>query len=266
MNKELEQLYNAVKQMEDLGLPVSKDQMKRMEQAEKSYVEDELLSCLKAVATPLLDGLRQPLTLIVDYTPEQGIVVKTGNRKIGRVGRKPKKQEEGMATDAAAPAHEIEIRESGLSMPKTSDKPAGEPQNYWILVCNPKYYNIREAFANLKTLFWTKVRNMKSIQVGDIVFVYVTKPEMKIMYMAEVLDAHVDYKDRRADEEEEYDREERAHETTPTELVEIRFIQSCDNNGLSLAALREKGFTGSLQTPQTIKNDELRKYIQSFFV
>lgn len=37
--------------MEDLGLPVSKDQMKRMEQAEKSYVEDELLSCLKAVAT-----------------------------------------------------------------------------------------------------------------------------------------------------------------------------------------------------------------------
>lgn len=121
MNKELEQLYNAVNQMEELGLPVSKDQMKRLEQAEKAYVEEELLPCMKAVATPLIKGLRQPLTLIVDYDPAQGIVVKTGNRKIGRVGRKPKKYEECDTVDTATSVHEDEIVEGEVLLTHAVD-------------------------------------------------------------------------------------------------------------------------------------------------
>lgn len=104
MNKELEQLYNSIKQLEDLDLPIGKEQIRRVEQAEKKYVDGELLSELKKAAIPLVTGLRKPITLIVDYDPAQGIVIRTGNRKLGRAGRKPINYEK---LEAAGTEHSV---------------------------------------------------------------------------------------------------------------------------------------------------------------
>ena len=79
-----------MKQLEDLGLPISKEQRQRLEDSEKKYVSKKLLPSISTVTAPLLTGLHCPVTLLVDYDPEKGIVVKTTSHKIGRCGRKPK--------------------------------------------------------------------------------------------------------------------------------------------------------------------------------
>lgn len=50
----------------------------------------------------------------------------------------------------------------------------------WIIPCNPKYYNVQAAFANLKCIDWKQ--SATSIEVGDTVYIYVARPVMAIKY------------------------------------------------------------------------------------
>lgn len=76
MNKELNQQIEAIKQLKDLGLPVSKEQSERLILAEKYYVDNELIPTIEEVIRPHISCLSQPLTLIVEYDPIQGIIIK----------------------------------------------------------------------------------------------------------------------------------------------------------------------------------------------
>lgn len=49
----------------------------------------------------------------------------------------------------------------------------------WIITCNLKYYDINGAFRKFSKIDW-KQRN--NINVGDIVYIYITKPYSSIMY------------------------------------------------------------------------------------
>lgn len=142
-----------------------------------------------------------------------------------------------------------------------------ESQKHWILVCNPRYYDFKGAFGNLDTIYWKQTRSMNRMQPGDIGFVYITRPYMRIMYMVEILNVGINLTEEQDNKDAAYNLEERDSSRSDCEkCIELKVTKACDALGLSLNALRENGFTGSLQTPQTIKNDELRKYIQSFFV
>ena len=59
----------------------------------------------------------------------------------------------------------------------------------WILSANPNYFNHREAFHQLGFIDWKQTRHFK---VGDIVYIYVTKPISAIMYKTEVIEVDMD--------------------------------------------------------------------------
>lgn len=54
----------------------------------------------------------------------------------------------------------------------------------WIVPCNPKCYKVDEAFSELKRLDWKQ--SSSKIEVGDIVYIYVSKPVMAIRYKCKV--------------------------------------------------------------------------------
>jgi hypothetical protein len=49
----------------------------------------------------------------------------------------------------------------------------------WVIVCNPKYYDIESAFKNLIFIDWHQ--NIKA-NIDDQVFIYVGKPVGAILY------------------------------------------------------------------------------------
>lgn len=57
--------------------------------------------------------------------------------------------------------------------------------NYWILPCNKKYYDIDGALKQQGFVEWHQT-NAK-VQVGDIIYLYITKPSCEIQYKCEVV-------------------------------------------------------------------------------
>lgn len=49
----------------------------------------------------------------------------------------------------------------------------------WIVPCNPSQYDVFGAFKQLKRVEWKQITN---INVGDIVFIYISKPIQAIKY------------------------------------------------------------------------------------
>ena len=55
----------------------------------------------------------------------------------------------------------------------------------WMIPCNPKYFDVFGAYSKLKTIDWNQ--SVKSIAVGDIVYIYVGKPVQAIMFKTRVI-------------------------------------------------------------------------------
>ena len=54
----------------------------------------------------------------------------------------------------------------------------------WIVPCNPNLYRVDDAFAALKKLDWKQTS--PKMKVGDIVYIYVSKPVRAIRYKCKV--------------------------------------------------------------------------------
>jgi len=52
-------------------------------------------------------------------------------------------------------------------------------KRYWIISSNPSEYDSIEAFKNLPEVDWGNAQN-NHIEVGDIVYIYISKPLQKI--------------------------------------------------------------------------------------
>ena len=57
--------------------------------------------------------------------------------------------------------------------------------NRWILPCNIKYYDVFNAFKELKILDWKQ--RSKRVSVGDLVYIYVGAPFSAIMFECQVV-------------------------------------------------------------------------------
>ena len=64
------------------------------------------------------------------------------------------------------------------------------PNTYWLIPCNTSLYDPFGAFENLSTIDW---RQSCKLEIGDIVFIYCTRPYSKIMFMGKVLLTDITY-------------------------------------------------------------------------
>jgi predicted RNA-binding protein with PUA-like domain len=61
--------------------------------------------------------------------------------------------------------------------------------NSWIFPCNPQKYDLHEAFRNLSIVEWHQ--NLKDIEIGDYVFIYVSKPSSRLEMLCEVIEVNI---------------------------------------------------------------------------
>lgn len=72
----------------------------------------------------------------------------------------------------------------------------------WIIPCNPKYYDVVEAFENLDVIEWSQSTNTSA---GDTVYIYVGEQYKAIMFKCEVIAA--DLYGNRSEEDSAYYKE-----------------------------------------------------------
>ncbi|MCD7840179.1 MAG: MmcQ/YjbR family DNA-binding protein [Erysipelotrichaceae bacterium] len=60
----------------------------------------------------------------------------------------------------------------------------------WIIPANPKYYDMIHCFDDRNMITWKQTSNM---HIGDIVYMYVTKPIGAILYKCQVIEVDIPY-------------------------------------------------------------------------
>lgn len=125
----------------------------------------------------------------------------------------------------------------------------------WIIPCNPKNYDVIGVFQSLDQIDWKQ--SAKSIETGDIVYIYVSRPYQKVMFQCDVvktnlngceIDDHVFVKD-----------------GTPFlnygPHMRLRLVKKLVGCNISIDALKESGLKGNIQGPRRV-DGELLKYIE----
>ncbi len=125
----------------------------------------------------------------------------------------------------------------------------------WIIPCNPNLYRVEEAFTALKTLNWKQTS--PKMEIGDIVYIYVSKPVQAIRYKCQV--TKVNLSEIEIDDSDFVINGD-SYEKHPThmELVLIRKY----SDELIMDTLSAYGVKGRIQGPRRV-NESLHNYIHS---
>ena len=74
MNK-LEKLYNSIKGLQDLGLPLNEETLKAADELEEQLIKSEILPTISKDIEPRLSQIQRELVLVVEYKPGEPIRV-----------------------------------------------------------------------------------------------------------------------------------------------------------------------------------------------
>ena len=71
--EKLDKAYEAVDLLENLGLPVSNEQLNAIAQMEKDYLRNEIIPLIKQELEPMVQKMRNQFNMKVVYTKEKGL-------------------------------------------------------------------------------------------------------------------------------------------------------------------------------------------------
>ena len=133
--------------------------------------------------------------------------------------------------------------------------------NYWIIPANPNRYRLAEVLRDMNTVDW---RQHNNFEVGDIVFIYNSRPDSQILYRMEVIAVNLTADETAIDRQywvnpSEYD----------TSMLHNRFFRMIplaanETSLLKLADLLEHGLKGTPQGALKVK-EPLLSYINKVF-
>lgn len=133
---------------------------------------------------------------------------------------------------------------------------------YWIIPANPKLYRIADAIRDLNGVIdWRQYNNF---EVGDIVYIYCSKPVSQILYKMEVIATNIS---------REYTIADQQYWRTPSEFktslnnnrfYRISLLAENETNKLTLDDLYNHGLNGVPQGSLVVK-EPLLSYLQEIF-
>ena len=124
----------------------------------------------------------------------------------------------------------------------------------WVIACNPNDYDIEGVFNKLDKVEWKQSTN---INVGDIVYIYVTSPVKEIRYKCIARKVNLSHVDTTKDREfilkgDNYENRVR--------YMELEFITKYKEGQFTLENLKQNGLK-SVQGPSKV-SEELSNYIK----
>ena len=115
-------------------------------------------------------------------------------------------------------------------------KTPGRVEDVWIIPCNPKYYDIVDAFDNLDVIEWSQSTNMT---VGDTVYIYVGEKYKSIMFKCEVVAAN-QYGNRSTDDYPYY---KELAKDPDARYMKLKLVEKYPVGQYPLKELKENGLT-----------------------
>jgi 5-methylcytosine-specific restriction protein B len=127
---------------------------------------------------------------------------------------------------------------------------------YWLIPNNPEVYNAIKAFEELNEIDWGNAQNNK-INLGDIVYIYSSKPIQAITVKAEVTKTYYDQNELLNNDQEygNFDNFEK-----PKTYFRLKLLSFTNRELLSLENLQLNGLSGKIQGKRTITS-KLLEYI-----
>lgn len=132
---------------------------------------------------------------------------------------------------------------------------------YWIVPFNNNKFRLADFLANYGYVDW---KQKNKFNVGDIVFMYCTKPESRIGFSMKVEKTDMTYEESTKDEEYWNDSEEYKAGVLLNRYCRFRLIDEVCSDKLYLNALIKNGLNGVPQSP-LIPSERLVDYIMDVF-
>lgn len=130
----------------------------------------------------------------------------------------------------------------------------------WLISANGTIYDHSASFKKRNYIDW---RQSANYEIGDIIYIYSTRPLSKIEFKCIVEKNNMDFEDGTDDrefwiEEKEYKKSQKGF------YSRLRLIDTIDSEGLILDKLKENGLKAAPQGPMRLKG-EILSYVESFF-
>lgn len=134
---------------------------------------------------------------------------------------------------------------------------------YRLLPSNNKIFRLTDYLQNNSEIDW-KQKHYK-YEIGDIIFIYCSKPESRIRYKMKVIKTDISYEDS-IKEEKYYWGEKHNFEVSKINNLycRLKLIEEIDSNKLSITNLLKNGLKKAPQGSQFI-SESLLKYIMNVF-
>jgi len=134
----------------------------------------------------------------------------------------------------------------------------------WIFPSNTKMYDTLGAFRNLPFVYWTQ--RLKSIEVGDIVYIYLGAPVSRIVFKSEVVEKNVPFSGEVLNDKE-YWRNGYTFDENPLthKYIRLRPLKENNNEQLNYWGLKSHGETSFLMGPKRIKDENYLSFIERIF-
>ena len=118
----------------------------------------------------------------------------------------------------------------------------------WLISTNPKMFNHSEAFAKHDYVDWIQFADY---EVGDIVYIYATKPEGMIRYKTTVVKTGMSFPEIENDERLWFDTRDLRREKM--KYSRLKLLKRLDSSMLDLENLKQHGLKNA---PQRVKRLE----------
>ena len=133
----------------------------------------------------------------------------------------------------------------------------------WIVSSNATYFHIDDCLREVGHVYW---RQHINASVGDLVYLYGTKPESRIKYLMEVMAVDLPFSDEMNDEK--YWDSSQTYEVRKkyTRFMKLEFRKKITTPKLSLSELLKHGLKAAPQSPVRISQpsySELMNYIKA---
>lgn len=134
--------------------------------------------------------------------------------------------------------------------------------NNWIIPSNSSKFDLAKFLSKHNNYVdWKQSANF---EVGDVVYIYCTKPEMQIRYKMEVVGINTPFSKSLKDENCWTDKAEFKAGIANNKYFRMKVLCRTNSPMLTMAELHKHGVEGWIQSPRTLSKDVIN-YIEDAF-
>lgn len=78
----LETLYNSIRGLKELGLPLNEETLKAVDQLEEELIKNDVIPRLSDSIEPIITKIERPIVLVVDYIPGENLSVRLTRKRV----------------------------------------------------------------------------------------------------------------------------------------------------------------------------------------